>query len=136
MTALRNPIQPIVTDELLQPRFKENAIVRKLLDFSTQNGYGLNEIARDDFSQDDRIQLAQLIGYSLRGFGTLSYVDDHTYYVAQALADGAATEADARKNAQETMKAYDQQSLDDLRRALAGPISQLYGISPQDLIDC
>ncbi|MEW7314395.1 hypothetical protein AB1E22_17125 [Buttiauxella gaviniae] len=73
------PMQVIVFDSHGTLRFKENQIVRKLLDFSTAHGYGLNEMALDDFSDDDRMQLAQLIGYSLSGYGTLSYVSDESY---------------------------------------------------------
>lgn len=32
-----------------------------------------------DFPQEDRVQLAQLIGYSQEGFGELSYVTNKDY---------------------------------------------------------
>lgn len=79
-------MQEVVFDSHGTLRFKENQIVRKLLDFSTEHGYGLNEMALDDFSDDDRMQLAQLIGYSLSGYGTLSYVSDESYCQASASA--------------------------------------------------
>ena len=65
------PIQPT-----LGGRFIPNRIVEKLLETSTLD---LNDIARMDFNHQERMQLAQLIGYSVSGFGTLSYVDDETY---------------------------------------------------------
>lgn len=60
----KHPIQPLVIDKLGTIRFKENLMVCKLLDFSTANGYGLNEMACEDFSVEDMQQFAQLIGYS------------------------------------------------------------------------
>jgi hypothetical protein len=38
-----------------------------------------------DFSDEDRIQFAQLVGYSLSGFSELSYIDDATYEQAEQL---------------------------------------------------
>lgn len=46
-------------------RFKQNAIVRFLLD---EGPFDLNRIALMDFSADDRRQFAQLIGYSVSGY--------------------------------------------------------------------
>jgi hypothetical protein len=71
---LKHPMQPIGWDDTRQViRFKQNAIVRWLLD-TNKNPMALNEIARMPFKQEDRVQLAQLIGYSTSGFGDLSYV--------------------------------------------------------------
>ncbi|HDT1376772.1 TPA: hypothetical protein QHS37_002141 [Enterobacter hormaechei subsp. xiangfangensis] len=85
-TAYRLPMQPLVIDTRGRLRFKENPIVRKLLDYATERGYGLNEIAREEFDAEDQMQLAQLIGYSLSGYGTLSYVTDESYDRAAAAA--------------------------------------------------
>ncbi len=65
-----HPMQGIVwaTDRVI--RFRRNAIVERLLETSSLD---LNDIARMDFSEADRMQLAQLIGYSVSGFGDLSY---------------------------------------------------------------
>lgn len=52
----------------LTVRFKENSIVRFLLDGGP---FDLNMLARMPFSVEDREQFAQLIGYSLEGFGEL-----------------------------------------------------------------
>ena len=63
-----NPHQPLVYDKCRILRYKENSIVRHLLD----NGeIDLNDIARMNFSIDDRIQFAQLIGYSWDGLRDL-----------------------------------------------------------------
>lgn len=71
----RHPVQPLVRVEGIV-RFKENAIVRYLLDAGPFN---MNTLAIAPFSGEDREQLAQLIGYSISGFGDLSYVTDETY---------------------------------------------------------
>lgn len=71
-----HPIQPLMLDKQGVYRFKPNAIVRYLLD---NGGIDLNKLACLDFSDNDREQFAQLIGYSLRGFGELHYVSNKTY---------------------------------------------------------
>ncbi|PTA95712.1 hypothetical protein C9415_10150 [Kluyvera sp. Nf5] len=80
------PMQPLEFDAMGTLRFKENAIVRKMLDYSREHGYGLNEMALEDFTPDDRMQLMQLIGYSLSGYGELSFVSDESYNRAEAAA--------------------------------------------------
>lgn len=85
----KHPIQPIVTDDEGILRFKKNHIVRDLLDFTSNRGFDLNEIARRNYSREDRQQLAQLIGYSLSGYGSLrNYVDDDAYVAAQLKVSG------------------------------------------------
>lgn len=81
------PPQPIVVTDKGVIRFKENRIVRQLLEISGAEGYGLNEIARDDFTDDERMQLAQLIGYSVSGYGDLSYVSAASRDRADAIAE-------------------------------------------------
>lgn len=81
---MKHPIQPLDLDEHGTLRFKANAIVRHLLD---NGGIDLNAIAMMEFSQEDREQFAQLIGYSLSGFGELSYVSDETYSAADKSVD-------------------------------------------------
>ncbi|MGJ7497506.1 hypothetical protein ACSFA8_20860 [Variovorax sp. RT4R15] len=79
-----DPMQPLVVDSDGVLRFKENRIVWAILEHSRKHGYGLNEIATGDFTADERMQVAQLIGYSLDGYGTLSYVTDESYERAVA----------------------------------------------------
>lgn len=76
----KHPIQPLVKDGHGVVRFKRNAIVRFLLDAGPHD---MNKLAVLDFSDEDREQFAQLIGYSLSGFGELSYVHDRTYDAAK-----------------------------------------------------
>lgn len=80
MTAtLKHPIQPVGLDARGVIRFKPNAIVNRLLRECTERG-GTDMprmallAARGEISQEDRIQFAQLIGYSVSGFCDLSYV--------------------------------------------------------------
>ncbi len=65
-----HPNQPVVIDRNGDARFKENAIVRMLLD---HGGFDMNKLALMRFDQEDREQFAQLIGYSVSGFSELSY---------------------------------------------------------------
>jgi hypothetical protein len=85
----KHPIQPLEKDDRDIVRFKENKIVRFLLDAGP---YDLNQLAAMPFSQEDREQFAQLIGYSLCGFGELSYVSDETYNKTEAQLNSGATE--------------------------------------------
>lgn len=65
---IKHPIQPTYKDEHGTVRFKSNTIVEYLAKSR------LNELAEKNFPQEDWQQLAQLIGYSVSGFGGLSYV--------------------------------------------------------------
>lgn len=50
-----------------------------MLDFCTQHGYSLNEIAIEFYNDEDYIQLMQLIGYSVGGYGELRCVSNKEY---------------------------------------------------------
>lgn len=80
--ATRHPMQPIELDETGTPRFKVNEIVRFLVDWGRSRGMGLNELAAMPFKREDFEQLAQLIGYSVSGFGDLSYASDEVVEAA------------------------------------------------------
>ena len=126
---MKNPIQPLEKDAQGVMRFKANRIVRDLLDFAQPRGLGLNEMAARDYSDDDRQQFAQLIGYSLSGYGDLqSYVSDEAYSTAAHMADGL-DERDARIAALE-------QKLAELRAAadmLREPAARILEMHPDDL---
>jgi hypothetical protein len=81
---MKHPIQPIKEDDNGTLRFKGNAIVKYLLDAGP---FDMNTLALIPFSQKDREQFAQLIGYSVSGFNELSYVSDKTYNRVQRLVD-------------------------------------------------
>lgn len=68
-------MQPVVVGKDKVIRFKENAIVRWMLEMGRLGQrFDLNVIGATPFPQEDREQLAQLIGYSVSGYGDLSYV--------------------------------------------------------------
>jgi hypothetical protein len=81
---MKHPIQPIEKDDKGILRFKENKMVVYLL---YHGGIDLNKLAVLNFSNEDRQQFAQLIGYSLDGYGELSYVSDDAYEAAIMMAD-------------------------------------------------
>lgn len=126
---MKNPIQPLVEDSQGVLRFKSNVIVEAMLDHCQKTGFDLNEIARrfcGEEHREDMIQLAQLIGYSLSGFGDLSYVDDDTYRAVGEMHTLGVSELEARLNTV-------QEELDSLRESLRVPIARLYGRHPDDL---
>lgn len=120
---MHNPIQPLTKDDEGVLRFKKNKIVEYLLD---HGGISLNDLAFMDFDKDDRQQFAQLIGYSLSGYGELSYVDDDAYDVAQIMAEQGISEDAAKIQ-------YLEGELYALRTVLRKPMARLFGIHPDDL---
>ena len=80
----KKPMQPIELDDQGVRRFRANKIVRHLLD---NGGIDMNALGCLDFSDADRQQFAQLIGYSLNGYSELSYVDDPAWDAAERMAE-------------------------------------------------
>lgn len=126
MSINTHPIQPIQKDELGTLRFKQNKIVRDLLDYASERGFGLNEIARKDYSKEDHVQLAQLIGYSLSGFGTLSYVSDSDYNAAHKMYTEGTSELESRLEDSVT-------KLAEAREIVRQLAATLFNIDPSDL---
>lgn len=127
MKTQRQPIQPLEEDKNGTVRFRENAIVRYMLDRGVVT---MNDIAMlPGISQEDREQFAQLIGYSLGGFGELSYVSDETYNAAQAMhANPKKTEEQARIAALESENKH-------LRKQMAKMVQCAYDIDESTLKD-
>ena len=124
---MKNPIQPLATDAQGVVRFKANKIVQHLLD--THPTCDMNALAVLDFTDDDRQQFAQLIGYSLSGYCSLArYVDDASYYAAANVADGM-TEEEARIAGLEQKLAELRAAVDTLRE----PMARLLEMHPDDL---
>lgn len=121
---MSHPIQPIVTDSNGTKRFKENKIVRYLLD---AGGIDMNKLAIMPFEQEDREQFAQLIGYSLSGFSELGYVRDVTYETACKMAEDGKSEVDLRVEVL-------QEKLDTVREGLKSIVPELFRIHPDDLV--
>ena len=111
------PIQPIKAG-----RFVPNRIVDKLLEVAPID---LNDIALMDFTRQEHMQFAQLIGYSLSGFSDLSYVDDETFEAACHMASGA-TEEQARTGAL-------RDQLKHVREGLKIAVPAVFEIHPDDL---
>lgn len=84
--AKRNPhvMQQIIVAKDGVVRFRENKIVRTLLDIGPLD---MNKLAALEFSDDDREQFAQLIGYSTSGFGDLSYASWKTVAAADEITE-------------------------------------------------
>jgi hypothetical protein len=119
----KHPIQPLAYDEKGVLRFKANAIVQYLLD---NGGIDLKDIACWPFTKEDRQQFAQLIGYSLSGYASLSYVDNESYETAEKTFNEGLNEDKARI-------AYLEGELKELREALRVPIARLFEVHPDDL---
>jgi len=117
------PIQPLTTDQRGTIRFRSNAIVRYLLD---NGGIDLNRLAALDFSDEDRMQFAQLIGYSLSGFGELNYTTNDVYDAAERMASEGITEDQARITVLT-------EHFEALRDELREPMARLFGVHPDDL---
>lgn len=89
MTA-KHPMQPIIIASDGVVRFKKNPIVAYLLD---HGGIDMNAIAIGiargaiAATPEDQSQFAQLIGYSVSGFGDLSYAPEEDVAAADAIAE-------------------------------------------------
>jgi len=124
MTDSRQPIQPIVVDPEGRQRFKSNKIVRHLLDYG---GLDINRLAMKEFSNEDRQQFAQLIGYSLSGYSELPYVDNDNYAAVCTLAKNLdETPEQARLRAAENL-------LQEVREAARELAVLLFRIHEDDL---
>jgi len=119
----KHPIQPIAEDANGTLRFKANAIVKYLLDSGTAD---MNTLAMIDFPNEDREQFAQLIGYSLSGFGSLSYVSDETYEAAELMVELGLNENEARIATLE-------HKLKVVRNGLREIVPEIFPIHPADL---
>lgn len=120
---LKQPVQPVGLDAAGVARFKDNKIVVFLLDAGP---FDMNQLALMNFSHEDRAQFAQLIGYSLAGYGELSYVSHETYATAQAMTEGD-DPRDARIRVLED-------KLENVRRIMRTLVPELFQIHVNDLI--
>lgn len=118
-----HPMQPLVRDPDGVIRFKRNAIVDHLL---KHGGIDLNAIARLPFDDRDREQFAQLIGYSVSGFGDLRYARSDTVAAALHMVKTG-------ENADKARIATLQKEINDLREALREPMARLFSVHPDDL---
>jgi hypothetical protein len=89
----KHPMQPImwVGNTI---RFKANNIVRYLIDHGSISLNNIAVLASDPangFTKQDQMQLAQLIGYSVSGYGDLSYASKKSVVEADEIAAKLAT---------------------------------------------
>ena len=119
---MKNPIQPIYTDSQKVVRFKPNKIVKALLENSSLD---LNKIAEMDFDPDDRIQFAQLIGYSVSGIPVCPGTED-TIEAADKMVQEGLSEDKARI-------AVLEEKLLQARTQMRDGIATLYNIHPDNL---
>lgn len=124
------PMQPIEYDEHGVIRFKENTIVRKLLD---EGGINLNDIACWDVSQEDRVQFAQLIGYSVSGFGSLHYVNKDAMETADLIAESMYDGDDKTIDPKDAEIAILKRQLDNVRHHVKEMTTEVFFIHPDDL---
>jgi len=124
---LSHPIQPVALDKHGTLRFKENAIVNYILD---NGGIDLNHIAMQGFSEEDHQQFAQLIGYSVSGFGDLSYASDEIYATAYAM-----HESGEDVDPKDMLIAQLRAQLRSMKVLMRQGVSELYGIHPDDLVE-
>jgi hypothetical protein len=120
-----HPIQPLVADKHGVIRFKQNAIVRWLLEAGP---FDLNQIAVKDFSREDREQLAQLIGYSHSGAHDLDYMSNEVLDAAEIAYDNGVSELEASNQ-------YLRETLQDIKAKMRDAVATLYGVHPDDLTD-
>lgn len=123
------PLQPIKDG-----RFERNEIVRYLLD---NGGIDMNKLACLEFSVEDREQFAQLIGYSLDGFSTLSYVRDETYYAAEKInnSNGELDEQTAKILAMEEVLTETRKKVKDIQKVCKHQIEEICYQITRDLGD-
>jgi flagellin-like hook-associated protein FlgL len=114
---MKHSQQPVVTVDGIQ-RFQENPIVTYLL---KQSGITMNDLAVIGFDEDDEAHFAQLIGYSVSGWGDLSYVSDEMWSemdAAQAKRASIQTETQQQRAIEEIDNAL--AALGTLRATLTG----------------
>jgi hypothetical protein len=118
----RHPAQPLVTAPDGVRRFKANELVRRML---AEVG-GLSVVDRWEATREDRAQLAMLTGATLRGFGSLTYVSDDDFLIAQEDRDGSLAYLRERN-------ARLEKELLTIREGMRESVALLYGVEPDSL---
>lgn len=102
---LPHPDQPIYLDVDDAPRFKRNAIVRFL---QRRGGYEFDTLHDMNFSTEDWAQFMQLLGYSVCGYGELSFIPSDKIEHADAEAERRKQEVCSHRNKTSTGSATNQ----------------------------
>jgi len=120
-------MQPIIKDAGNRARFRPNKIVRYLLERAREINVDMNHIHDTlDFSDEDRRQFAQLIGYSLSGYSELPYVSDEAYETALKMSLSEKSEVECQNE-------YRGELIKQLKDALLEPMARLFEIDQDDL---
>jgi len=122
-----HPHQPIYMDKYGTVRFKRNKIVDYLISGKVKQGIDLNDLAIMDFPREDWEQLGQLIGYSVSGWGGLSYVSPINCAACDSMVENP-TEDPKDIQIRELTN-----TVNNLKKALQEPIADLFGIHPDSL---
>lgn len=121
---VKHPMQYKHTPKGDRERFVKNEVVAWLLDNAyDKNGQkiDMNTLAVQSFNVEDRRQFAQLIGYSVGGYGELSYVDNASYAMAEA------------KNPEAMRISYHEALVKKMRNELRESMAELFDVHPDDL---
>lgn len=87
----------------------------------------MNALVKLSFNTEDWQQFAQLIGYSVSGYGDLSYVGSEACQIADMMASGAFVDE------RDTRILYLRNLVDALRMQLREPMALLFEKHPDDL---
>lgn len=91
------PMQPIHFDPKGTLRFEENPIISYLACEVSDLNHLAIWCASNGVDGKYQEQLAQLIGYSVSGYGTLSYVTDDSYERAESVANNLRRQAEGER---------------------------------------
>ncbi len=114
---MRFPLQPIVNN-----RFVGNKVVEYLLE---KGGLDLNDLAIANLPREDHEQFAQLISYSVSGWGSLSYVSDE--------AEAAAWQQIQSPDPRDDQIIALEEKIQRIREQCKAAAAELFQIFPEDL---
>lgn len=123
----KHPIQPIVYDENGIQRFKENKILKYLIESGDLDLNKVAELAHSFNAINDREQINQLMGYSIGGFLDTN-PSTETATIVEEMADKGITEDQARNN-------YLRNSLKEYRLGMVNAVSALFEIDKEELLE-
>ncbi len=122
LNPFRFPIQPLETDKHGILRFRENKCVVALMKQVEALGGSWSEcLYADGVETADRVQFAQLHGYSLSGFGDLGHVPETDLQAAREMHEAGKSELQARHEVLE-------RQLNTLKNLMRPAVSELYGV--------
>ena len=125
LNPFRFPIQPLEFDSAGVLRFKENKCVSALIEQVKALGGDWSDcLYADGVETADRVQFAQLHGYSLSGFGDLGHVPETDLKAARLMHEAGKSELQARHEVLE-------RQLNTLKNLMRPAVSELFGVAPE-----